>query len=185
MVSVSCRTSADVDGDCSQSKNLPHQSWNQPTGVVTGAGNMRGTPAQLSAARSGRKLAWSIGGVQDEEAQTLDLTSLGTGVSVPPSVSLLPPSAEQLAVGEATLVCVLSDYTPQGATVSWAVDGSDVTEGLLTGEEVQKDGGKFVRSSTLTMSKEEWEKRDLYACKVSHDGSERSAELRRTQCSGQ
>ncbi|KAF7651604.1 hypothetical protein LDENG_00108520 [Lucifuga dentata] len=62
------------------------------------------------------------------------------------------------------------------------VDGSQVTENVLTGEEVEKEGGKFIHTSTLTLSKDLWEKRDLFSCSVSHDSSTRSAELRRTQC---
>uniref|UniRef100_A0A673C1X8 Ig-like domain-containing protein n=1 Tax=Sphaeramia orbicularis TaxID=375764 RepID=A0A673C1X8_9TELE len=106
-----------------------------------------------------------------------------TGVTVPPSISLFPPSSEQMAQGQPTLVCLLTDYSPEGATVSWEVDGNQVTEGVLTGEEEEKEGGKFVRISTLSLSKALWDKQDLYSCKVTHSGSTTSAELRRTQCS--
>ncbi|XP_037652181.1 immunoglobulin lambda-like polypeptide 1 [Sebastes umbrosus] len=64
---------------------------------------------------------------------------INSGTMVRPSVSLLPPSSEQLSGGSATLACLLTGYSPQGAVVSWQVDGTEVTEGgpeqLRGGEE--------------------------------------------------
>ncbi|KAI5624644.1 immunoglobulin lambda-1 light chain-like isoform X2 [Silurus asotus] len=79
------------------------------------------------------------------------------GPTVKPSVSLLPPSSLQPSDRSASLLCLLSAYSPQGALVSWTVDGSEVKDGVLTSpEEHKKDG--YTRSSTLTLSKELWEK---------------------------
>ncbi|XP_071400037.1 immunoglobulin kappa light chain-like [Centroberyx affinis] len=209
-VSLGCKASANVDGDCGQSSNLQCQVWyRQKPGetprAVTRVGNSlaAGTPSRFNAAGSGRDFTLTISGVQAEDAGVyycctehyLSAVSLWytfgggtklvvkTGVSVPPSLSLLPPSREQLSGGEATLLCLLSGYSPQGAQVSWAVDGREVTAGVLTGEEAERDGGKSVRSSTLTLSKALWEGGDLYSCKATHDGSVRTATLRRTECS--
>ncbi|KAI4886321.1 hypothetical protein NFI96_008184, partial [Prochilodus magdalenae] len=74
------------------------------------------------------------------------------GSTVKPSVSLLPPSSLQLSGGSASLLCLLSGYSPQGAQVSWTVGGSEVKEGVLTSGEVEKNG-RYSRSSTLTLSK--------------------------------
>ncbi|KAK3521125.1 hypothetical protein QTP86_013009 [Hemibagrus guttatus] len=74
-----------------------------------------------------------------------------------PSVSLLPPSPLQLSEGSASLLCLLSGYSPQGALVSWTVDGSEVKNGVLTSAEEEKYG-RYSRSSTLTLSKDLWEK---------------------------
>ncbi|XP_029936076.1 immunoglobulin kappa light chain-like [Myripristis murdjan] len=247
IVTLNCKTSANVDGDCSSSRNQQCQAWylqkpeNTPK-ALTGVGNSRlsGTPSRFSAAGSGRDFTLTITGVQAEDAGvyhcwtdscvhgcaiTHDELSIQfslrrlnrrqgrpcgtevfvrrfnqaaslwytfgggtklivkTGVSVPPSLALLPPSAKQLKdESTATLVCLLSGYSPQGATVSWTVDGRAVTNGVVTGEEVEKDGGKSARSSTLTLSKALWEQGELYSCKASHDGRETAAELRRTEC---
>ncbi|GAA6076658.1 immunoglobulin kappa light chain [Tachysurus ichikawai] len=70
----------------------------------------------------------------------------------PPSVSVLPPSPVQLSEGSASLLCLLSGYSPQGALVSWTVDGSEVKDGVLTSSEEEKKEG-YSRSSTLTLSK--------------------------------
>uniref|UniRef100_A0AAZ3P2H7 Immunoglobulin C1-set domain-containing protein n=1 Tax=Oncorhynchus tshawytscha TaxID=74940 RepID=A0AAZ3P2H7_ONCTS len=81
-----------------------------------------------------------------------------TGPSVRPTVSLLPPSSEQLSGGSATLACL------------WEVDRAEVKEGILTTTEEEK-GGRYSRSSTLTLSKARWE-----------EGSD-SATFRKSHCS--
>ncbi|KAK3517246.1 hypothetical protein QTP70_001432 [Hemibagrus guttatus] len=90
--------------------------------------------------------------------------------STAPSVSLLPPSPLQLSEGSASLLCLLSGYSPQGALVSWTVDGSEVTNGVLTSTEEEKSG-RYSRSSTLTLSKDFWEKGEEFSCKVSHNNA--------------
>ncbi|CAM4735634.1 unnamed protein product [Leuciscus chuanchicus] len=92
------------------------------------------------------------------------------GPTVKPSVSLLPPSSLQISGDSAALLCLLSSYSPQGALVSWTLDGSEVTEGVLTSAESQQDG-RYSRSSVLTLSKARWEEGELYVCRVTHDGA--------------
>uniref|UniRef100_A0A674DHN0 Ig-like domain-containing protein n=1 Tax=Salmo trutta TaxID=8032 RepID=A0A674DHN0_SALTR len=98
-----------------------------------------------------------------------------------PTVSLLPPSSEQLSGGSATLACLLSDYFPQGAMVSWEVDGVEVKEGVLTTTAEEK-GGRYSRSSTLTLSKARWEEGELYTCRVANDDTSDSAAFRKSHC---
>ncbi|TWW53014.1 hypothetical protein D4764_0132470, partial [Takifugu flavidus] len=47
---------------------------------------------------------------------------------------------QKLPGGSATLACLLTKYSPQGAQVSWEVDGTEVTEGVLTTSEEEKSG---------------------------------------------
>ncbi|KAI5100892.1 immunoglobulin lambda-1 light chain-like isoform X2, partial [Silurus meridionalis] len=91
---------------------------------------------------------------------------VNTGLKAP-SVSLLPPSPLQLSEKSFLLLCLLSDYSPQGALVSWIVDGSEVKDGVLTSAEEEKNG-RYSRSSTLTLSKDLWEKGEEFICMVSH-----------------
>ncbi|KAF5883633.1 Ig lambda-3 chain C region, partial [Clarias magur] len=105
------------------------------------------------------------------------------GPTVKPSVSPLPPSSLQLSEGSASLLCLLSAYSPQGALVSWTVDGSEVKDGVLTSAEEQKKDG-YTRSSTLTLSKALWEKGEEFVCKVSHDGVNHPVTFRKSQCEG-
>ncbi|KAI4898815.1 hypothetical protein NFI96_006199, partial [Prochilodus magdalenae] len=89
------------------------------------------------------------------------------GSTVKPSVSLLPPSSLQLSGGSASLLCLLSGYSPQGAQVSWTVGGSEVKEGVLTSGEEEKNG-RYSRSSTLTLSKARWDQGEevVWYCNV-------------------
>ncbi|KAG7320571.1 hypothetical protein KOW79_016424 [Hemibagrus wyckioides] len=100
-----------------------------------------------------------------------------------PSVSLLPPSPLQLSEGSASLLCLLSGYSPQGALVSWTVDGSQVNTGVLTSAEEEKSG-RYSRSSTLTLSKDLWEKGEEFSCKVSHNNANHPVMFRKSQCEG-
>uniref|UniRef100_A0A4W6C385 Ig-like domain-containing protein n=1 Tax=Lates calcarifer TaxID=8187 RepID=A0A4W6C385_LATCA len=106
-----------------------------------------------------------------------------SGSMVRPSVSLLPPSSEQLSGGSATLACLLTGYSPQGAVVSWEVDGTAVTEGVLDSSEEEKSG-RYSSSSTLSLSRERWMKGELYSCKVLHHAHSQIQSLRRSQCEG-
>ena len=102
-----------------------------------------------------------------------------------PSVSLHPPSSEQLSAGDslqATLACLLSGYNPPGAQVSWEVDGKEVTAGVLTSEEVEEKNERYGRSSTLTLSKALWEQGEVFTCKVNHEGTMQPTEITRTRC---
>uniref|UniRef100_A0A8K9WYQ4 Ig-like domain-containing protein n=1 Tax=Oncorhynchus mykiss TaxID=8022 RepID=A0A8K9WYQ4_ONCMY len=103
-----------------------------------------------------------------------------TGPTVSPTVSLLPPSSEQLSGGSASLACLLTDYSPQGALVSWEVDGLEVSQGVVTSPEEEKEG-LYRRSSILTLSKAGWEQGELYTCRVSHFQHTQASPLRRSQ----
>ncbi|KAI5609511.1 immunoglobulin lambda-1 light chain-like isoform X1, partial [Silurus asotus] len=61
------------------------------------------------------------------------------GLVLKPSVSLLPPSPLQLSEGSSLLLCLLSGYSPQGALVSWTVDGSVMNTGVLNSAEEEKN----------------------------------------------
>uniref|UniRef100_A0A674DSN2 Ig-like domain-containing protein n=1 Tax=Salmo trutta TaxID=8032 RepID=A0A674DSN2_SALTR len=101
-----------------------------------------------------------------EELYTPALCNI-SGPTVSPTVFLLPPSSEQLSGGSASLACLLTGYSPQGALVSWEVDGLEVSQGVVTSPEQEKEG-LYRRSSTLTLSKAGWEQGELYTCRVSH-----------------
>ncbi len=81
-----------------------------------------------------------------------------------------PPSSLQISGESAALLCLLSSYSPKGAQVSWTLDGSEVTEGVQTSTESERDG-RYSRSSVLSLSKARWEGVERFVCRVTHDGA--------------
>ncbi len=97
------------------------------------------------------------------------------------ALSLLPPSSLQISGDSAALLCLLSSYSPQGALVSWTLDGSEVTEGVVTSAESEQDG-RYSRSSVLTLSKARWEEGELYVCRVTHAGAPHEVSFHKSLC---
>ncbi|XP_051741004.1 immunoglobulin lambda-1 light chain-like [Ctenopharyngodon idella] len=145
-------------------------------GVVTSAESQRDGRYSRSSVLTLSKARWEKGEVYVCRIVSLWYTFGGgtklvlAGPTVKPSVSLLPPSSLQISGDSAALLCLLSSYSPQGALVSWTLDGSEVTEGVVTSAESQRDG-RYSRSSVLTLSKARWEKGEVYVCRVTHDGA--------------
>ncbi|XP_045390148.1 immunoglobulin lambda-1 light chain-like isoform X1 [Lemur catta] len=98
------------------------------------------------------------------------LTVLG-GPKAAPSVSLFPPSSEELQANKATLVCLISDFYPGAVTVAWKADGSPVTQGVETTQASKQSNNKYAASSYLSLSAAQWKARSKYSCQVTHEGS--------------
>nr|4IML_A Chain A, Crossed heavy chain (VH-Ckappa) [Homo sapiens]4IML_H Chain H, Crossed heavy chain (VH-Ckappa) [Homo sapiens] len=106
-----------------------------------------------------------------------DIWGQGTMVTVSsasvaaPSVFIFPPSDEQLKSGTASVVCLLNNFYPREAKVQWKVDNalqSGNSQESVT-EQDSKDS-TYSLSSTLTLSKADYEKHKVYACEVTHQG---------------
>ncbi|CAL8284171.1 unnamed protein product [Lota lota] len=122
--------------------------------------------------------------LMDTVPSRLTVLDLSAGPVSRPSISLLPPAPEHLSGGPATLACLLSGYSPQGAVVVWELDGAEVTEGVLTSPEVEQKAGGYSSSSTLTLSQERWVQGQLYTCRVLHHHDTQIQSLHRSQCGG-
>uniref|UniRef100_A0A8C4MGD2 Ig-like domain-containing protein n=1 Tax=Equus asinus TaxID=9793 RepID=A0A8C4MGD2_EQUAS len=87
-----------------------------------------------------------------------------------PSVSLFPPSSEELSANKATVVCLISDFSPSDLTVSWKVNGAVTTDGVQTTRPSKQSNGKYAASSYLTRTSAQWKSYSSVSCQVTHQG---------------
>nr|AAA39434.1 immunoglobulin lambda-chain [Mus musculus musculus] len=100
-----------------------------------------------------------------------------------PSVTLFPPSSEELETNKATLVCTISDFYPGVVTVDWKADGTPVTQGVETTQPSKQNNNKYMASSYLTLTAKAWETHSSYSCQVTHEGHTVEKSLSRADCS--
>nr|6FBJ_L Chain L, Light chain [Mus musculus] len=88
-----------------------------------------------------------------------------------PTVSIFPPSSEQLTSGGASVVCFLNNFYPKDINVKW-IDGSERQNGVLNSwtDQDSKDS-TYSMSSTLTLTKDEYERHNSYTCEATHKTS--------------
>nr|6UDJ_E Chain E, 1-18 Fab Light Chain [Homo sapiens]6UDJ_I Chain I, 1-18 Fab Light Chain [Homo sapiens]6UDJ_O Chain O, 1-18 Fab Light Chain [Homo sapiens] len=183
-VILSCRASQGLDSS--------HLAWYRfkrgqiPTLVIFGTSNRaRGTPDRFSGSGSGADFTLTISRVEPEDFATYYCQryggtpiTFGGGTTLDkkrtvaaPSVFIFPPSDEQLKSGTASVVCLLNNFYPREAKVQWKVDNalqSGNSQESVT-EQDSKDS-TYSLSSTLTLSKADYEKHKVYACEVTHQG---------------
>lgn len=99
----------------------------------------------------------------------LFLLSPPAGV-VRPTLTILPPSPEELQQGSATLVCLASGGSPSQWSLSWKVGGSSTTTGTSHSLELRGSDGRFSWSSTLKLPADQWKKVDSVSCEASLSG---------------
>uniref|UniRef100_A0A671FCZ1 Ig-like domain-containing protein n=1 Tax=Rhinolophus ferrumequinum TaxID=59479 RepID=A0A671FCZ1_RHIFE len=125
--------------------------------------------------------AWAGGGRRDrrfvcESVSQCIVFGGGTQLTVSgqpksePSVTLFPPSSEELSANKATLVCLISDFYPGGVTVAWKADGTPVTQGVETTKPSKQSNNKYAASSYLSLTADKWKSSSRYSCQVTHDG---------------
>uniref|UniRef100_UPI003D81C5AC Fab 23P34 light chain n=1 Tax=Homo sapiens TaxID=9606 RepID=UPI003D81C5AC len=185
--SISCRSSQSL----LHSNGIHYLDWYlQKPGqspqllIYLGSKRASGVPDRFSGSGSGTDFTLKISRVEAEDVgvyycmQSLQTFTFGPGTKVDikrtvaaPSVFIFPPSDEQLKSGTASVVCLLNNFYPREAKVQWKVDNalqSGNSQESVT-EQDSKDS-TYSLSSTLTLSKADYEKHKVYACEVTHQG---------------
>nr|8HLB_C Chain C, TR109 light chain [Homo sapiens] len=184
---ISCRASESVDSYGDSFLHWYQQKPGQPPILlIYRASNLdSGIPARFSGSGSRTDFTLTINPVEADDVATYycqqsneDPYTFGGGTKLEikrtvaaPSVFIFPPSDEQLKSGTASVVCLLNNFYPREAKVQWKVDNalqSGNSQESVT-EQDSKDS-TYSLSSTLTLSKADYEKHKVYACEVTHQG---------------
>nr|1GHF_L Chain L, ANTI-ANTI-IDIOTYPE GH1002 FAB FRAGMENT [Mus musculus] len=183
-VTISCRESQDI----SNSLNWYQQ---KPDGTVKlliyyTSRLHSGVPSRFSGSGTGTDYSLTISNLEQEDfatyfcqqGNTLPYTfGGGTKLEIKradaaQTVSIFPPSSEQLTSGGASVVCFLNNFYPKDINVKWKIDGSERQNGVLNSwtDQDSKDS-TYSMSSTLTLTKDEYERHNSYTCEATHKTS--------------
>ncbi|XP_032393999.1 immunoglobulin lambda-1 light chain isoform X3 [Etheostoma spectabile] len=88
---------------------------------------------------------------------------------LPPVLTVFPPSSAELQSNKASLVClsIVPSESKGFADVSWLAGGSPVTTGISTSTAVQQPDKTFQISSYLSVQASDWNRDQVYTCRVS------------------
>nr|6LDX_L Chain L, Fab light chain [Oryctolagus cuniculus] len=180
-VTISCQSSQSV-------YNNDNLAWYQqkpgqpPKRLIYGASTLdSGVPSRFKGSGSGTQFTLTISGVECDDAATyycqgaynVDIYPFGGGTEVvvkgdpvAPTVLIFPPSADLVATGTVTIVCVANKYFPD-VTVTWEVDGTTQTTGIENSKTPQNSADcTYNLSSTLTLTSTQYNSHKEYTCKV-------------------
>ena len=94
---------------------------------------------------------------------------------------MFPPSSEELQENKATLVCLISDFYPGAVTVAWKANSAPITQGVETANPT-KEGNKYMASSFLRLTPDQWRSHKSFTCQVTHEGKTVEKSLSPAEC---
>ena len=168
--------------------NWFQQKPGQPPKLLIYAASNQGSgvPARFSGSGSGTDFSLNIHPMEEDDTamyfcqQSKEVPrTFGGGTKLEikradaaPTVSIFPPSSEQLTSGGASVVCFLNNFYPKDINVKWKIDGSERQNGVLNSwtDQDSKDS-TYSMSSTLTLTKDEYERHNSYTCEATHKTS--------------
>nr|7LA4_L Chain L, PT25-2 light chain [Mus musculus] len=183
-VTISCRASQDISN---------YLNWYQQKSdgtvkllIYYTSRLHSGVPSRFSGSGSGTDYSLTISNLEQEDIATYFCQqgntlppTFGGGTKLEikradaaPTVSIFPPSSEQLTSGGASVVCFLNNFYPKDINVKWKIDGSERQNGVLNSwtDQDSKDS-TYSMSSTLTLTKDEYERHNSYTCEATHKTS--------------